>query len=108
MVINIDGNNLKQGLLGLVIALVEIITEALKHQAVKRMEGGDLTEAEIDRLGEALMDLDSALEQIKQDQGVAESASAVRNGLDDIVDEMLDRFLSPERWIEEPCASAQG
>ncbi|MDO8690954.1 MAG: gas vesicle protein K [Dehalococcoidia bacterium] len=107
MVINIDANNLKQGLLGLVIALVEIITEALKHQAVRRMEGGDLTEAEIERLGEALMDLDSALEQIKQDQGVAESTSAVRNGLDDIVDEMLDRFLSPERWIEDPCGSAQ-
>ncbi len=107
MAINIDGSNLKQGLLGLVIALVEIITEALKHQAVKRMEGGDLTEAEIERLGEALMDLDSALEQIKQDQGVAESTAAVRNGLDDIVDEMLDRFLSPERWIEAPCESAQ-
>ena len=72
MVIEIDEKNLKHGVLGLVIALVEIIKDALKLQAVRRMEGGSLTEEEIERLGQALMDLDAAIEEIKEEQGISE------------------------------------
>ena len=50
MTIEIDENNLKEGVLGLVIAVVEILEEALKIQALKRMESGVLSEAEIERL----------------------------------------------------------
>ena len=42
--INIDEKNLKHGVLGLVIALVEIIRDALRLQAIKRIESGKLTE----------------------------------------------------------------
>ncbi len=99
--LDIDEGNLKQGILGLVIALVEIIKDALKTQAFKRMEGGSLSEAEMNRLGEALIDLDTALSQIKEEHGVAESVKNVREGLDDIVDEVLDKMINPERWREE-------
>ena len=51
MVVNIDEKDLKQGVLGLVVALVEIIHEALRLQAMKRMEAGTLTEREVERLG---------------------------------------------------------
>jgi len=101
MVVDIDEGNLKHGVLGLVLALVEVITDALKLQALKRMEGGNLTEEEVERLGEALMDLDVAIEQIKEEQGVTESVKAVRNGLDDVVDDLLDKMIDPERWEEE-------
>jgi hypothetical protein len=101
MVVDIDEKNLKHGVLGLVIALVEIIKEALKLQAMKRMEGGSLTEEEMERLGEALMDLDAAIEEIKEEQGISESVKSVRDGLDDIVDEVLDRFINPEEWQKE-------
>jgi len=99
--LDIDEGNLKQGVLGLVIALVEIIQEALKRQAFTRMEAGRLSEAEMTRLGEALMDLDSALDQIKTEHGVAESVKSVRDGLDDILDEVVDKMINPERWSEE-------
>ncbi len=69
MPIDIDTDNLKHGLLGLVIALVEIIEDALNLQAIKRMEGGTLSEEEMERLGEALMDLDVAIEEIKRNRG---------------------------------------
>jgi len=97
-VVDIDEKNLKQGVLGLVIALVEIIKDALQLQAVKRMEGGSLTEEEVERLGEALMDLDIAIDEIKQEQGVTDSVKSVRDGLDNLVDEVIDQFLNPERW----------
>ena len=98
MPIDIDEKNLKHGVLGLVIALVEIIKDALRLQALKRMEGGSLTEEEMERLGEALMDLDTAIEEIKKEQGISESVKSVRDGLDNIVDELLDKIVNPERW----------
>ena len=101
--IDIDADNLKHGVLGLVIALVEVIRDALKIQAFKRMEGGSLKEDEVERLGEALMDLDMAIEQIKQEQGIAQAVQSVRDGLDSIVDDVLDQMINPERWREKAC-----
>ena len=106
MAIDINEDNLKHGVLGLVLALVEVIRDALRIQAFKRMESGILTDEECERLGEALMDLDIALEEIKEEQGITESVQAVRDGLDEIVDDVIDRIVNPERWREE--AEEQG
>lgn len=100
MPINIDEANLKHGVLGLVIALVEIIRDALKLQAIKRMEGGSLTEEEIERLGVALQELDIAIEEIKKEQGVTEAVKTLRDGLDNIVDDVLNKFVNQERLVE--------
>ncbi len=100
MLIDIEEKNLKHGLLGLVIALVEIIKEALKLQAIRRMECGSLTEEEVERLGEALMELDAAVEGMKAEQGLAESVRAVRDGLDDMVNEVIEGFLIPGRYAQ--------
>ncbi|HHT9126360.1 MAG TPA: gas vesicle protein K [Candidatus Brocadiia bacterium] len=93
--IEIDEKNVKQGVLGLVLALVEIIRDALKLQALKRIEGKSLTEEEVDRLGRALMDLDVAIEQIKEEHGVGEAVQNIRSGLDDIVDDVLNQLINP-------------
>lgn len=101
MVVDIDEKNLKHGVLGLVIALVEIISDALNLQAMKRMEGGSLTDEEVERLGEALMELDAAIEEIKEEQGIVEAVKSVRDGLDEIVDDVLDRMINPQKWNGE-------
>ena len=103
-VVNLDEDDLKHGVLGLVVALVEIIRDALRLQAEKRIEGESLTEEEVDRLGRALGSLDVALDQIKQEHGVMESVQTVRDGLDSVVDEVLDKVLNPERWQAESAA----
>jgi hypothetical protein len=108
MAINIDEKNLKHGILGLVIALVEVIKDTLKIQALKRMESGRLTDEECERLGKALLDLDAALEEIKIEQGISESVQAVRDGLDDIVDSVINGMINPERWPEPNCHSEGG
>ena len=105
MAINIDEKNLKHGVLGLVIALVEVIKDTLKIQALKRMESGVLSEEECERLGKALLELDIALEEIKVEQGISESVQAVRDGLDDIVDGVIDSIINPERWQDEAAES---
>lgn len=101
MALEISEDNLKHGLLGLVIALVEIVKEALKLQALARMEDGSLEESEIERLSRALQDLEGAIEAIKCEQGVSESVKSVRDGLDRIVDDVVDRILNPRRWEAE-------
>lgn len=98
MFVDVDEKDLKAGVLGLVVALVEIIKDALQLQAVKRMEGGTLTEREVEGLGEALMELETAIEKIKVEMGVAQSVKAVRDGLDKVVDDFLDEMLNPQRW----------
>ena len=45
------------------------------------------------------MDLDdSAIEEMKIEQGITESVKSVRDGLDSVVDELLDRIINPEKW----------
>jgi hypothetical protein len=100
MPLDIDKDDLRHGVLGLVIAVVEIIRDTLRIQAFKRMDGGSLTDEECERLGEALLDLDVAIEEIKEEQGITESVQQVRDGLDDIVNDVVDRLANPERWRE--------
>ena len=101
MPLDINEDNLKHGLLGLIMALVEIIRDSLKHQARARIKSGILTNEEIERLGTALMELDVAIESIKEEQGISESVKGVRDGLDEIVDTVVDRMFNPERWEDE-------
>ena len=99
--IDIQEDNLKQGVLGLVMAVVEIIRDALKTQALRRVEGKSLTDEETERLGRALMDLDTAIDEIKQEMGLAEAVQSVRDGLDDIVDDVVQQVLDPREWDHE-------
>lgn len=94
MPINIEPENLRDGLLGLVLALVEIIKDVLKRQALKRMESGTLTEEESNRLGKALVDLEEAIDELKKEHGVERAVQQVRDGLDDLA----DMIVHPERW----------
>jgi hypothetical protein len=88
--VDIDEGDLRQGLIGLVVAIVEIVADALELQAIRRMDGGSLSDVEIDRLGEALMDLDQALAQLKVDMGVEEAVRSVRDGLDQVARDLVD------------------
>ncbi|MFE1083803.1 MULTISPECIES: gas vesicle protein K [Brevibacterium] len=101
MALNVDEESLKHGVLTLVVTLVEVIQEALETQAVRRMEGGDLTEDEQNRLGEALLELDEAMDQIKDQHGITGSVEDLHRGLDDVVDEVVDKLINPARWAEE-------
>jgi len=101
MALTVDEKSLKHGVLSLVVTLVEVIQEALETQALRRMEGGELTEAELDRLGDALLELDEAMEQIKADHGITASVADLRRGLDDVVDDVVDKLINPARWAEE-------
>lgn len=101
MGLQIDESSLKHGVLTLVVTLVEIIQEALETQALRRLEGGDLTAEEQERLGDALLELDEAMTEIKAQNGITDSVEDLHHGLDDVVDDVVDKLINPQRWAEE-------
>ncbi len=64
--INADPANADSGLAQLVLTLVELIRKLIEKQAIQRVEGGSLTEEEIERLGETLMRLEMKMEELKK------------------------------------------
>jgi len=96
MTVNIDENNIKKGLLGLVIGLVEIIKDALEHQALRRMESGRLTEEEVERLGNALIDLDDAIGRIKKENDIEDTVNSIKGDLDKIVNDAIGEMRIEE------------
>ena len=56
--IDVDPDGVEQGLAKLVLTLVEFLRQLLERQAVRRMEGGSLSDEEVERMGLALMRLE--------------------------------------------------
>ena len=95
MTIKVDSDNLKEGLLGLVIALVEIIKDVLQKQALHRLEGNFLREEEAEKLGLAFMKLDETLEKIKKENNLEKTAGKIRADLDNLVNDTLTKLIDP-------------
>ena len=63
--INADPEQVEQGLARLVLTVIELLREVLEHQAIRRMDGGSLTEEEVERLGLALLKLNQRMDELK-------------------------------------------
>lgn len=66
-----SADDIEAGLARLVLTLIEFLRQVLEHQAVRRMEGGSLTEQEIEDVGLALLRLQEKLDEIRQVFGLA-------------------------------------
>jgi hypothetical protein len=62
----------EQGLAKLVLTLIEVLRKVLEHQAVRRMDGGSLSDDEVERLGLALLSLDDRLRELKNVFGLSD------------------------------------
>lgn len=60
-----DPEDVGRGLAQLVLTLVEFLRRVLEKQAVRRMEGGSLTDEEVERLGLTLLRLRERMDEIK-------------------------------------------
>ena len=63
--ISADPEAIENGLAKLVMSIIELIRRLLEKQALRRMDGGNLTEEEIERLGMALMKLEDKMNELK-------------------------------------------
>ena len=68
--IDADPENAEKGLAKLVLTLIELIRKLMEKQAIRRVEGGSLTDEEIERVGETLMKLESKMKELKETFGL--------------------------------------
>lgn len=70
--INADPEHVEQGLARLVLTVVELLRNVLEHQAIRRMDSGSLTDAQIEQLGLALFKLSGRMDELKATFGLTD------------------------------------
>lgn len=68
--VNADPQRVEQGLAQLVLTLVELLRQLMERQALRRMDQGNLTDEQIERLGETFMKLEQRMEELKREFGL--------------------------------------
>ena len=70
--INADPEHVENGLARLVLTVIELLREILEHHAIRRMDGGTLSDEQIERLGLALLKLNERMEELKTTFGLTD------------------------------------
>jgi len=65
--VNLDAENVKNGLGKLVLTLVKLLHELLEKQAIKQIDDGYLTDAEIERIGLTLMRQAEEIDRLRKE-----------------------------------------
>ena len=61
---------IEQGLAKLVLGLIELLRQLLERQAIRRMEGGSLTDEQVEEMGLALMKLEAKVRELTEQFGL--------------------------------------
>lgn len=67
-----DREQLVRGVSQLLLTIVELIRELIERQAIRRVEAGNLTSDQIERLGVALQALEDRMEEVKDAFGLTD------------------------------------
>ena len=70
--ISADSEIVENGLAKLVLSIIELVRRLLEKQALRRMDAGNLTDEEIERLGNALMKLEEKMAELKRTFGLSD------------------------------------
>jgi Gas vesicle protein K/Gas vesicle protein len=70
----------ERSLVRLVLALVELLRQLVERQAIRRLEGGGLSEQQVERMGGALQELAEKMEEIRVLFGLREQDLALDLG----------------------------
>jgi hypothetical protein len=68
--VDVSPESVEQGLAKLVLTLVELLRQILERQAVRRMEGGSLTDEQVENMGVALMKLEEKVHELTANFGL--------------------------------------
>lgn len=67
----VDPESVERGLAGLVLTIVELIRQLMERQALRRVEVGDLTDEQVERIGQTLMALDEQMVALREHFGLS-------------------------------------
>lgn len=66
MTARINADDAGRGLGQLVVALLDIVRQLVERQAVRRVDAGDLTAEQVERLGQALLALEERFAELRE------------------------------------------
>src|SRR5438309_8803991 len=76
--IELSPDNVEQGLAKLVLTLIDFLRQLLERQAIRRMEGGTVSDQEIEQMGEALMKLEAKIQELADQFGLSPDRKSTR------------------------------
>ncbi|HKN33067.1 MAG TPA: gas vesicle protein K [Terriglobales bacterium] len=68
--IDCSPDSIEQGLAKLVLSLIELLRQLMERQAIRRMEGGSLSDQQVEEMGEALMKLEAKIHELSAHFGL--------------------------------------
>lgn len=69
--IDTDSDTVERDLMKLVLTVVELLRELMERQAIRRVDRGDLTEEQEERIGLTLMLLDDRMTELRERYGLS-------------------------------------
>jgi hypothetical protein len=87
-----SGEDVGRGLGRLVVTLLEVVRQVVERQALRRVERGDLSDEQVERLGRALMQLEDTFDELIDHFGVVPDDLYLPLDLTG-----LDRLVDPPR-----------
>ena len=71
--VNADPESVERGLAQLVLTVIELLRQLMERQALRRVDAGNLSEEQIERLGRTFMELDKRMEELREQFGLTEA-----------------------------------
>jgi hypothetical protein len=68
--VEMDRDSVEQGLAALVLTIVELLRQLMERQALRRVDEGDLTDEQIERIGSTLMALEERMAELREHFGL--------------------------------------
>jgi hypothetical protein len=68
--IDADPEKVERGLAQLVLTVVELLRQLMERQALRRIDGGTLSDEEVERLGAAFLALDQRMAELRDQFGL--------------------------------------
>jgi hypothetical protein len=65
-----DPESVERGLVSLVLTLVELLRQLMERQAIRRVDRGDLTDDQVERIGTTLMLLEEKMTELREHFGL--------------------------------------
>jgi hypothetical protein len=63
--VNVDPEDVERGLSTLVLTVIELLRQLMERQALRRMEAGTINDEQIERLGQAFIQLEQRMVELK-------------------------------------------
>lgn len=69
--IDADPESVERGLVSLVLTIVELLRQLMERQALRRVDRGDLSDEQVERIGLTLMALEQRMTELREHFGLS-------------------------------------